>query len=425
MGKWRRRFSEVEFLQKNTACKELTKRTTRQKEHTRSEEKARSQTQGNIFVRGNTRKRALLVPYFHNIVGAIRPLRNSTLIASTSTAFLFLAVLLEKDCMLLVKVALSPLARSAFTSMAYYATMRLSTALAPLLYLFFCGAPASHIYTSAAPAAAPAAAAAPPAAPAAPANAAGVVPLPEDEALDPTEVVHKATTTDTKNSYRDICTDFCVYLYASGDEFVLAPSTRTAFNAIDAQYDDTPKGKKQRTDAMRAKVKEWLIVDEKKKAGSRQQHKLLDFRRYKPEVVVKYMCSRKQIKKNPSTGQKEERLLGNSRYSAIRTALMTYLAEVYDHEWTSKQLAFMKKALKGISKETSKSAQNKGRQDDMEPGKKAMSFELYEKTNQWLIEQGDRSAVDEFDAECSFGFGGRKWQCRRQCTSWSCSRGRC
>ena len=273
--------------------------------------------------------------------------------------------------------------------------MRLYTALAPLIYLVFCGAPASHFCTNAAPVAAPAAAAAaaPPAAPAAPANAAGVVPLPEDEALDPTEVVHKATTTDTKNSYRDICTDFCVYLYDSGDEFVLAPSTRTAFNAIDAQYDDTPKGKKQRTEAMRAKVKEWLIVDEKKEAGSRQQHKLLDFRRYKPEVVVKYMCSRKQIKKNPSTGQKEERLLGNSRYSAIRTALMTYLAEVYDHEWTSKQLAFMKKALKGISKETSKSAQNKGRQDDVEPGKKAMSFELYEKTNQWLIEQGDRSAV--------------------------------
>ena len=67
--------------------------------------------------------------------------------------------------------------------------MRLSTALAPLLYLFFCGAPASHIYTSAAPAAAPAAAAAaaaaaaPPAAPAAPANAAGVVPLPEDDGV--------------------------------------------------------------------------------------------------------------------------------------------------------------------------------------------------------------------------------------------------
>ena len=160
--------------------------------------------------------------------------------------------------------------------------MRLYTALAPLIYLVFCGAPASHFCTNAAPVAAPSAApaAAPPAAPAAPANAAGVVPLPEDEALDPTEVVHKATTTDTKNSYRDICTDFCVYLYDSGDEFVLAPSTRTAFNAIDAQYDDTPKGKKQRTEAMRAKVKEWLIVDEKKEAGSRQQHKLLDFRRY-------------------------------------------------------------------------------------------------------------------------------------------------
>ena len=113
--------------------------------------------------------------------------------------------------------------------------MRLYTALAPLIYLVFCGAPASHFCTNAAPVAAPAAAAAaaPPAAPAAPANAAGVVPLPEDEALDPTEVVHKATTTDTKNSYRDICTNFCVYLYDSGDEFVLAPSTRTAFNAID------------------------------------------------------------------------------------------------------------------------------------------------------------------------------------------------
>ena len=117
--------------------------------------------------------------------------------------------------------------------------MRLSTALAPLLYLFFDGAPASYIYTSAAPVAAPAAAAAPPAAPAA-VNAAGVVPLPEDEALDPTEVVHKATTTDTKNSYRDVCTDFCVYLYDLGDEFVLAPSARTAFHTIDAQYDDTP-----------------------------------------------------------------------------------------------------------------------------------------------------------------------------------------
>ena len=116
MGKWRRRFSEVEFLQKIAACKELTKRTTRQKEHTRSEEKARTQTQGNIFVREITRKRVLLVPFFPNIVGAIRRLRNSTLIASTSTAFLFLAVLLEKDCMVFVKVALSPLARSAFTS---------------------------------------------------------------------------------------------------------------------------------------------------------------------------------------------------------------------------------------------------------------------------------------------------------------------
>jgi len=96
VGKWRRRFSEVEFLQKITACKELTRRTTRQKEHTRSEEKARTQTQGNIFVREITRKRVLLVPFFANIVGAIRRLRNSTLIASTSTAFLFLAVLLSK-----------------------------------------------------------------------------------------------------------------------------------------------------------------------------------------------------------------------------------------------------------------------------------------------------------------------------------------
>lgn len=126
--------------------------------------------------------------------------------------------------------------------------MRLSTALAPLLYLVFFDAPASHIYTSAAPVAAPAAAAAaaPPAAPAA-VNAAGVVPLPEDEALDPTEIVHKATTTDTKNGYRDECTDFCVYLYDLGDEFVLAPSARTAFNAIDAQHDDTPKGSPTRS----------------------------------------------------------------------------------------------------------------------------------------------------------------------------------
>ena len=265
-----------------------------------------------------------------------------------------------------------------------YATMRLYAALAPLLYLVFCGAPASHVYTSAAPVAAPAAAAAAAAAPAA-VNAAGVVPLPEDEALDPDEIVHKATTTDTKNGYRDICTDFCVYLYDTGDEFVLAPAARTAFNAIDAQHDETPKGKKQRTDAIRAQVKEWLIVDEKKEAGSRQQHKLLDFRRYKPEVVVKYMCSRKKIKKNPKTGQKEERLLGNSRYSAIRTALMTYLAEVYDHDWTSKQLAYMAKALKGISKETSTTAQNKGRQDDMEPGKKAMSFELLRRRTSGLL----------------------------------------
>lgn len=277
--------------------------------------------------------------------------------------------------------------------------MRLSTALAPFLCLVLGVAPAPHIHTSAAPVAAPAAAPpaanpAPPAANPAAANLAGVVPLPEDEALDPNEVVHKATTTDTKNNYRDICTDFCVYLYDSGDEFVLAAPARTAFNDIDAQHDDTtPKGKKQRTEAMRAKVKEWLIVDEKMEAGSRQQHKLIDFRRYKPEVVVKYLCSRKQIKKNPTTGQMEERLLGNSRYSAIRTALMTYLAEVYDHEWTSKQLAYMKKALKGISKETSTKTQKKGRANDMEPGKKAMSFELYEKTNEWLIEQGDRSAV--------------------------------
>lgn len=51
------------------------------------------------------------------------------------------------------------------------------------------------------------------------------------------------------------------------------------------------------------------------------------------------------------------------------------------------------KALKGICKDKADKTQDKGRRKDMEPGKKAMSFELFEKTNCWLIERGDRSAV--------------------------------
>ena len=132
--------------------------------------------------------------------------------------------------------------------------MRLSSALAPLLCLVLGVAPASHIYASAAPVAAPAAAAAAAAPPAA-VNAAGVVPLPEDEVLNPNEVIHKATTDKTKNSNRDIVTEFCVWLYdeAEDGEFVLAADARRELQPIDALADDTtPKARKQRSDAMRA-----------------------------------------------------------------------------------------------------------------------------------------------------------------------------
>ena len=264
--------------------------------------------------------------------------------------------------MVFVKVAL-------FVSLAFTHIMlfcnheivhRSRSALAPLIYLVFCGAPASHFYTSAAPVAAPAAAAAaPPAAPVA-VNAAGVVPLPADEVLDPNEVIHKATSDKTKNSYCDTVTDFCVWLYDEADngEFVLAREARTELNTIDAQYaDDTPKGKKQRFDAMRAKLKEWLIVDEKKEKGSSQQHKLINFGRYKAEVAVQYMCSRKKIEFNHETQQREERLLGSSRYSAIRTAIMTYLADVYGHEWSQRNLQYMAKALRRPIKRKTKAGE--------------------------------------------------------------------
>lgn len=224
--------------------------------------------------------------------------------------------------------------------------MRLSTALAPLLSLFLGVAPASHINTSAAPVAAPVAAAA--AAPPAAVNAAGIVPLPEDEILNPNEVVHKATTDKTKNSYRDTVTDFCVWLYdeAEDGEFVLAADGRTELQRIDAEHADatTPKARKQRSDAMRAALKEWLIVDERAEKGSSRQHKLINFDRYKPEIAVAYMCSRRKIELNHETNQREERLLGSSRYSAIRTALMTYLADVYGHEWSQRDLQYMAKA---------------------------------------------------------------------------------
>ena len=269
--------------------------------------------------------------------------------------------------------------------------MRLATALWPFLHIALCGgAPATRATRAAAPVAAPAApVAAPP-----PLPDAGVVALPQDEILDPSEMANKATTDVTKNGYRDIVTDFCVWLYDSDDELTLAADARASFNEIDAQHDDTTtKGKKARSDAIRQQVKEWLIVDEKEQAGSAAQHCLIDFGRYKPETVVRYMCSRRKVSTNQETGQKEERNLGKSRYSVMRTALMTYLTGLYDHDWTAKQLKYMAQALKGIGKVTAAATQNKGRQKDMEPGKKAMSFELFEKTNIWLIEQGDRSAV--------------------------------
>jgi hypothetical protein len=268
--------------------------------------------------------------------------------------------------------------------------MRLTIALLPFLHIALCGgAPAARATRAAAPVAAPAAPAAAPPPAAAAAN--NVVPLPQDEILDPSEMANKATTEGTKNGYRDIVTDFCLWLYDTDDELLLAEDARTAFNDIDAEHDDTTT--KARSDAIRAKVKEWLIADELVDAGSAAQHSLIDFSQYKPEAVVRYMCSRRKVTKNQETGQKEERNLGNSRYSTIRTALMTYLAGLYDHDWNTKQLKYMANALKGIGKVTAAATQNKGRQKDMEPGKRAMSFELFEKTNIWLIEQGDRSAV--------------------------------
>ena len=107
-------------------------------------------------------------------------------------------------------------------------TMRLTVALWPFLSLAFDGAVAPATLTHAAPAAAPIAA--PPAA-AAPAVGAAVadfdeadddvVPLPEDEVLDPAEVALRHNTEKTKDACRRIMSDFCLWLHdddASGDE---------------------------------------------------------------------------------------------------------------------------------------------------------------------------------------------------------------
>ena len=69
--------------------------------------------------------------------------------------------------------------------------MRLATALWPFLHIALCGgAPATRATRAAAPVAAPAA---PVAAPPPPPDV-GVVVLPQDEILDPSEMANKATT---------------------------------------------------------------------------------------------------------------------------------------------------------------------------------------------------------------------------------------
>ena len=103
--------------------------------------------------------------------------------------------------------------------------MRLTIALLPFLHIALCGgAPAARATRAAAPVAAPAAPAAAPPPPAAAAN--NVVPLPQDEILDPSEMANKATTDGTKNGYRDIVTGFCVWLYDSDDELTLAADAK-------------------------------------------------------------------------------------------------------------------------------------------------------------------------------------------------------
>ena len=291
--------------------------------------------------------------------------------------------------------------------------MRLATALLFFVQIALCGgAPAARMRTRAAAAVA-APVAAPLAPPAAAANIDGnediddddngdddgngddddVLRLPDDEVLNPSEMARRYNDELTKDTYRRVISSFCLWLYDDDDELLLSESTRNEFAQISGQHDDSSKkGKKAREDAIRARVRQWLIEDEKVDPGSEAQHDLLNFELFKPQKITDYMCSRRLIVRNKETGRREERNLGKSRYSTIRTALSTYLTTMYDKDWTAKELTKIRNSLKGIVNETAKNVQKKGG-GKQQPGKKEMSFELLEKTHEWLIEDGTRSAV--------------------------------
>ena len=215
--------------------------------------------------------------------------------------------------------------------------------------------------------------------------------LTREERLDPAQVRRAYNAEKTKDSYRGVIAHFCIWLYDEHDDGVsdevLSHALKEEFNSVLRDCPDNMTASK-RNDKLRTSAVSWIKNDEDNN-NSNSRRPMVDFNLFTPDLVNTYLCTRTVVRK--VSGVRKESLLGVSRYGAIRTALTSHLMDTYKVSWTDEQKNDMKRMMAGIKRLCSEQTQlGNGK---MEPGKREMSFALYESINLWLMQRGTRDAA--------------------------------